>query len=156
MNSADQVRSLLLPSAGGLLLLPNAMVAEVLTFRQPSPLADAPAWALGVIEWRERRVPVISLDLLWGDATEAPEQPGSRARLAVCHTLAEQPYTQLALHVAGMPRLLEADRSSVVRGDAAGSREFVLADVAVNDQPAIIPDLKSLAAALAAQIDSAT
>ncbi|AUI69445.1 chemotaxis protein CheW [Beggiatoa leptomitoformis] len=57
------VRSLLVPISSGCFLLPSTLVAEVTPYTSPTPVADTqPEWLLGTIQWREQKVPVLSIN----------------------------------------------------------------------------------------------
>jgi chemosensory pili system protein ChpC len=61
-----EIRCVLVPVSNLRLLLPNATVAEVITYSKPEPVADAPEWLLGRIAWRGWRVPLVSFAQLTG------------------------------------------------------------------------------------------
>lgn len=62
LNTHATVRCLLIPSNGGQLLVPSAVVAEVSPYKQPEPLTkNQPNWLLGMINWRSQRVPLLSI-----------------------------------------------------------------------------------------------
>ena len=46
------IRGVLIGVTGAKLLLPNASVAEVITYSLPEPVPDAPSWLYGRIRWR--------------------------------------------------------------------------------------------------------
>ena len=68
----ETVHSLLLPINKELLLLPNAAVAEVITYSEPEAINDAPEWLLGILNWRERRIPLISFESI-SDGESGPD-----------------------------------------------------------------------------------
>ena len=57
---SQDIRGVLIAVTGARVLLPNATVAEVITYSPPDPIEGAPAWMLGRIRWRGWRLPVIS------------------------------------------------------------------------------------------------
>ena len=44
MSQQRDIRGVLISVTQGRLLLPNASVAEVITYSEPEPVADAPDW----------------------------------------------------------------------------------------------------------------
>ncbi len=70
------IRCLLIPSGGGQLLLPSTIVAEVFGYNEPELVFnDQPKWLLGMINWREQRVPLLSIEeALSLHQNEAPSQ----------------------------------------------------------------------------------
>lgn len=110
---AGQVRSVLIPVTGERILLPNATVAEVITFGTPDSTGDGPDWLLGRVVWRGWRVPVFSLGLMSG-WTERESEAG--AKLAVVKALTgsrEMPF--MAMVTQGFPRLITVDDDSLER-----------------------------------------
>ena len=65
----NDIRGVLVAIAGARLLLPNATIAEVLSFAPPAPIeGEAPEWLLGRIRWRGWQVPLIAFSRLAGIA----------------------------------------------------------------------------------------
>jgi chemosensory pili system protein ChpC len=57
------IRCLLIPSGGRQLLLPSTIVAEVFGYNEPELIFnEQPKWLLGMINWREQRVPLLSIE----------------------------------------------------------------------------------------------
>ena len=65
-GTRDKVRSLWVPLREMNLLLPNVAVAEIGSYRAPEARADMPEWFLGMVKWREKTIPVISLEAVCG------------------------------------------------------------------------------------------
>lgn len=147
----DALRGVVLPVGASDVLLPNAAVAEVLAYGEPSPLADAPPWLLGTLDWREREIPVVSLAAA-GDPPEAAE-PGRRARLAVCFTPdgnPELPY--LGLLCVAPPRLARFLPEALDPAAERPANPFVLHALTFAERPAWIPDLDAIERALLAAL----
>ena len=70
MQPQPDIRGVLIQVAGARLLLPNATIAEVLSFADPEPIADAPDWLLGRIRWRGWQLPLVAFSRLAGIADE--------------------------------------------------------------------------------------
>ncbi len=51
-GQSEDLRAILIPLAEDNLLLPVALVAEVTGFAEPAPVADAPPWLAGAMNWR--------------------------------------------------------------------------------------------------------
>src|SRR5918994_4939340 len=67
MNAPQRdIRGVLITVGQGRLLLPNASVAEVITFSAPEPVENAPAWMLVQIRWRGWRLPLVSFSRFAG------------------------------------------------------------------------------------------
>lgn len=65
---SQDIRGVMIAVTGARALLPNATVAEVITYSPPDPVDGAPAWMLGRIRWRGWRLPVISYARMIGSA----------------------------------------------------------------------------------------
>ena len=139
-----EIRGLLLPLGERNLLLPNVAVAELVGFQEPESEPDDRDWLLGSIQWRGRRIPVVSFTAaLGGDAL--PEQ-AQRMRIAVLNTLRgnpELPY--IGLLTLGISRLARVSADNLAP-DPTGEvdSELVLESITVGEQPAWIPDLDRL------------
>jgi chemosensory pili system protein ChpC len=139
VESAAQIRSVMIPIRGGRLLLPNATVAEVVLYRKPDPVEGAPPWILGTIVWRGWRVPVISPVVL---AERENEEDPSRANLAILKGLGGK-VSHLAVPARGVPRLTTVGPGDAEVGDAPIGNG-VLRPVMIDGEAADIPDLDQI------------
>ena len=70
MSSQRDIRGVLITVTNGRLLLPNASVAEVITYSEPEAVENAPDWLLGRVRWRGWRLPLLSFSRLAGWSME--------------------------------------------------------------------------------------
>ena len=139
------IRGVLIQVAGGRLLLPNATIAEVLSYADPEPVADAPDWLLGRIRWRGWQLPLIAFARLSGIAQESG---GLGSKVIVLKALggdAKAPY--FALLTQGFPRLVTVSPDTVVADGGAEDEALptgVQARVMLNQDSALLPDLESI------------
>lgn len=140
INPAGPVlNALLLPLAGCQLLVPQLVVAELVDFQSPRPLAGMPDGVLGEIRWREQPVPLLSFEVACG----APACYPARARIAVLNALAGQPGRPfIALLLQGIPRALRVSGRLPAAPRPPGLLEQAVA--LVDGQPVAIPDLRAL------------
>ncbi|HET6545784.1 MAG TPA: chemotaxis protein CheW [Rhodanobacteraceae bacterium] len=138
-----EIRGVMIPVTGARLLLPNASVAEVITFSTPETVPDAPAWLLGRLPWRGWRLPLFSFSILAG---RADAEVYNNARVVVLKALggnAQFPF--LALLAQGFPRLTTITPDLLIANDDDGERATgINAEVIVRDDPAVIPDLAAI------------
>lgn len=142
-TAAARVRSLLLPIVGVQLLLPNAAVAEIVPYADPEPLSRAPAWMLGLLAWRERRIPLISFEGVCGDPVPTP---GPRARIAVVNVLdgwQDPPFYGLVIQ--DLPHLVQVGRDGIRPVDEAQATHAAVRQIVdVLGETARIPSLDTL------------
>ena len=143
-TAPDQIiRGVLIQVANARLLLPNAAIAEVLSYADPEPIADAPDWLLGRTRWRGWQVPLVAFSRFTGIADE---KGGLGSKVIVLKALggdAKRPF--FALLTQGFPRLVTVTEAAL--GSDADSEEVpegVLARVRLNEDDALLPDLASL------------
>ena len=150
-----EIRGVMIPVLGGRVLVPNTTMAEVITYAQPEPVANAPAWLLGRVAWRGWRVPILAFSVFAGIA---PVEPLENARVAILKALGGRrtlPYCGVLAQ--GFPRLTLISQSLLRTDPAAldpppaGVREQVI----VHDEAAWIPDLGALEEQLAGALAAA-
>jgi chemosensory pili system protein ChpC len=151
----NDIRGVLIQVVGGRLLLPNATIAEVLSYADPEPVENAPDWLLGRIRWRGWQVPLVAFARLSGIAIE---QGGLGHKVIVLKALGGDPkLPYLALLTQGFPRLVTISPASVVtdtRSDEA-LPTAVQARVLLNDDAALVPDLAGVEAMIGEALQQA-
>jgi chemosensory pili system protein ChpC len=148
-----EIRGVMIPVTGGRVLLPNATVAEVITYTRPETIDGAPPWLLGRLGWRGWRLPLFSLPMLAGHASEEDTRNSRVTVLKGLSGNAKIPF--LAMLAQGFPRLTTITSELLITtGDNTEVGPGVHSEVLVRDDHAVIPDLgrieELIAAALAA------
>ncbi len=153
-NLAADIRGVLISTGGGKLLLPNASVAEVITFSEPEAIIDAPDWLLGNIRWRGWRLPVLSFAKL---ADVLSDESSYGAKVAVIKALGGNPkMPYFAVLSIGFPRLVTVAKSNLeLTGSGSDVPLGVQVAVQLGEEVAYIPDLLSVELMLAKAIDAA-
>lgn len=130
----------MVPITEGRVLLPNATVAEVISYTRPESIPNAPAWLLGRLPWRGWRLPLFSFAMLAGSANE---ESYSNAKVAVLKALggnAKMPF--VAMLAQGFPRLTTVTPDLLIpTGDESAHPPGVHGHVLVRDDQAVIPNL---------------
>lgn len=143
-----EIRGVMIPVTGGRILLPNATVAEVITYSTPEKIPNAPLWLLGRLSWRGWRLPLFSFSMLSG---AVKEESLSNAKVAVLKALgghAKMPF--LAMLAQGFPRLTTVTPDLLIpTGDESEHPPGVHAHVLVRDDQAVIPNLGQIEALVA-------
>ena len=137
------IRGVLIQVTDARLLLPNATIAEVLSFASPDAMENAPDWMLGKIRWRGWQLPLVSFSRFAGIAEE---DGGLGSKVVVLKNLggdAKRPF--FALLTQGFPRLVTVTEGVLAtEADGAGLPAGVLARVRLNEDDALLPDLVAL------------
>lgn len=144
MNKTVQadIRGVLIQVAGARLLLPNATIAEVLSFADPDPVADAPDWLLGRIRWRGWQLPLVAFSRLAGIADE---KGGLGSKVIVLKALGGDPKAPFfAVLTQGFPRLVTVSEAALSTEETERSLlpNGVQARVMLNEDDALVPDLE--------------
>lgn len=145
LNNSSVIRSLLIPTKCGKLLLPSTVIAEVTGYTNPQPLETGqPKWLLGLIDWRNQRVPLLaieealSLPLLSSQIEEGP-------RIIVLYGLEATPvlpfYAIMATHI---PRKLGVTEGSLLNPTEQRKPGVVFKVEISKDEVALLPDLVHL------------
>lgn len=139
-HETGDIRGVLIQVGGGRLLLPNATIAEVLSYAEPESDESAADWLLGRFRWRGWRLPLIAFSRLAGIGEE---QPGLGSKVIVLKALGgDRAIPYFAILTQGFPRLVTVARSALeVEPDEGGLPEAIQARVRLNDEPALLPDL---------------
>jgi len=142
-DSAQIIRGVLIQVAGARLLLPNATIAEVLSFSEPDPIADAPDWILGRIRWRGWQLPLVGFSRFTGTGRD---EGGLGSKVIVLKALGGDPkHPYIALLTQGFPRLVTVAESALQAVDDGNELpDGVLARVRLNEEEALLPDLAAL------------
>ncbi|MBB1088499.1 chemotaxis protein CheW [Lysobacter sp. SG-8] len=140
---AQDIRGVLIQVVDARLILPNATIAEVLSYAPPEPFEQAPEWLLGRIRWHGWQVPLVAFSQLAGIAQD---RPGLGSKVVVLKALGGNPRAPyFAILTQGFPRLVTVTAASVVLDeDQDNLPQGVQARVLHNDDVALLPDLKVL------------
>ncbi|MBW8823875.1 MAG: chemotaxis protein CheW [Xanthomonadales bacterium] len=153
----SSLRGVLIQAAGNQLLLPNAAVAEVLSYSDPEPIANAPAWLLGRVRWRGWQVPLVDFSLLDGGAAATQVNAGGRRRVLVVKAPgghARLPY--FAFLADGFPRLMSLSEATLeTLAESSVPESCIFARVAINDESAVVPDMDAVESRLRSELPEA-
>jgi chemosensory pili system protein ChpC len=146
MSSAEvkEVRSVLIPLGDCQLLLPNAVVAEVMGYQAPEPVEGAPDWFLGNVAWRGILTPVVSYEAMKGGEVV---MPGHRGRIVIINALNEHPrFSHFGLVVQAIPSLVRVSADNVlpVPVENESNSPMIHQGVELDMSPALIPNLDEI------------
>lgn len=143
MASNDEIRGVLVQSGDERLLLPNATIAEVLSRAPVQPIAGAPAWLAGRIDWQGWQVPLIEFARMTGLSADAGSAQRKIVVLKALGGNPELPY--YALLTPSFPRLVSVPRDGLL-ADATEEAlpRGVQVRVLLGEEVAILPDLQAV------------
>jgi len=139
-----EIRCVLIPLTEFWMLLPNAAVAEVISFTSYKKQDNQIDWMLGTIDWREQKVPLVSFEGL----LETPiQQITERTKIVILNTLngnTRLPY--IAIVSQSIPRLIKVSSETlkVMPGASKMKKSAVSEWTRVNDYLSLIPSLDFL------------
>lgn len=139
----DEIRGIMIQVGSERLLLPNATVAEVMARVPVEPIADAPDWLAGRIQWHGWEVPLVAFARLAG----LGDEPVARNnRVIVLKGMAgDETLPYVALQAASFPQLVSVPRDSLL-ADASEDDlpRGVQMRVLLGEQGALLPDLEGV------------
>lgn len=110
-QNADVIHALTIPTQAGVLLVPSALIAEVVNVAEMAPLPLSPPWVLGAVGWRSLAVTVVSFEALLGGKASTP---AAHSKAVVFYPLAGRPQTEFfAILSSAEPRPQAVDGSAV-------------------------------------------
>ncbi|PJK11438.1 chemotaxis protein CheW [Lysobacteraceae bacterium NML120232] len=141
LASAATLRGVMIQIPGGQLLLPNAVIAEVLSLAESEPVEGAPDWLLGKIRWHGWQVPLVAFSRLAQTGTPGSNLRGQR--VLILKALGGNPrMPYMAILAQGFPRLITVPETLEDLGVAdEGVPAF---KVRYLDEDAMIPDLEQM------------
>ncbi len=141
-HSTQLFRSLLIPTQASQILLPSAVVLEVLPYVSPTPNPDTEEWFLGTVPFQGQQIAVVAFDsFVQGMAP----QPGSRARVAALKPIARHSELECyGLLVESVPRLVTLQRMMLVRDESRSPSRGVACYAKLAGQTVCVPDLAAI------------
>lgn len=146
-HSSDEIRGVFIPVGDTRLLLPNAVVAEIIDYRESADDKDLTEhdWWRGLVPWRQHKLPLVAFDVLLGDEFTLPR----RARIVVCNALSDDAQEDfIGIVSAGIPRMVMVRQANleVLPFEEGDETRPIAARIRFNDQDALIPDMDRLEA----------
>lgn len=141
-NEQNTVASLLVPVQNKSLLVPNVVVAEVVSLPQLEKVDGMPPWALGYLNWRGEQIPVLSFEIA---NSQVHGRDSDNARLAVMNaTSGQSRFKFFAVLVQGIPRMVKLTEMEVREDKQAATGDAEQMAVITQLGKAVIPNLDYL------------
>ena len=133
-----EIPCLVVPMMNRPLLVPNASVAEVITYAKIRKVSDAPTWCLGVVEWRHIFLSLVSFEGL----NDFPIiEPDLRSRILIMNGILGDPRLPFyAVMVHGIARSVRIKETDIIYEKTA-TGHVDLMNVNVLGDPLVVPDL---------------
>ena len=131
-----------IPTSGAPLILPSAVVAEIINISELVAAPQMPSWCVGIAGWRQHGVPVVSFEALTG---QAATPPGARGKLAIMFPFPGQPQHQFFGFISTaepQPHLLSSSNSMGVESPVTSP--FIASAVNVNGTIGVVPNFDTL------------
>ncbi len=138
-----KVRSFTLPLNNLALLVPSAVVAEVLDFRESEPASHMPEWLLGILSWRGQNVPVFCFEKLLGQEKSIVREG---TRYVICNTLnGSNRIPFFCIQIEGMPQLrMVTNDMLTMDSESADVQPVVQAYLRLQGERVILPNFDKI------------
>ena len=148
--ATEELYALLLPLEGTRLLLPNAVIAEVVSYTSPQPAGGDREWFLGEVHWQGQQVPLVSFEALCGRAVPAVTP---RARVAILYAITgATDDNYIGIVTEGHPHLVRLQRDILVHERSDKDPDSpILSRVRIANAEALIPNVEMIENAVARQ-----
>ncbi len=150
MAEQDSIRCIQLPLLDMQLLLPNSVVAEIISYVRPEQAVDD--WLDGVMIWRGVSVPVVSVEKM---CNQAHVEPGVRSRIAVIYNLNnddDMPY--LGIIMQDIPRAYLAEEDRMPGETFHSGCEYLHGRADIMQSELMVPNLDAITEATRAKLKS--
>lgn len=141
----NEIRAVLVPiEEERKMLLPNAMVAEVMSLRDITEIDGADPWLLGKVTWRGWDLPLIDFAVLTGGNSLKELNKGHNIAVLKCINSPEKlPY--FAVLSRGIPKLQLVSRGDMqLHEDKTINHNAIASLVSIHDETADIPNMNYL------------
>ncbi len=139
---ANEIRGIMIPVAEEKkVLLPNAIIAEVVSYKELEPIEGSPNWLFGNINWRGYELPVICYNSLSTDTSTTSRKEGRVAVIKALGNIEKMPY--FAMIVSGVPRLQLVTQGDLqVHQTDEDDNNAIASKVTIQDEMSEIPNIR--------------
>jgi len=146
MSSEDQLKCVILTLRKENVIVPNALVAEIISVKDVEEASNMPAWYLGDMKWRGADVPLLSFETAGGDDTS---KVNLNTQAVVLYAVgrdgekSDNPY--LGLVMSGVPHVSHFSRDQIKTDtDASDEHPMVAQKVRINGASVSILDVDEM------------
>lgn len=141
MSDKDEIQSQILRDGQLHIVLPNAVVLEIVKNNSLLPAQGAPDWVLGLLSWHGQSIPLVSIGKMMGqDNTPQGHKCVIVKTLGTCGGL-----ECYAIHTDAFPQFVPIQRQGMLV-DASNSASGWVASMSIliGEKSVLIPDLDAL------------
>ncbi|CAA0080107.1 Uncharacterised protein [BD1-7 clade bacterium] len=133
--------TLLCQIESNILLLPDVSVAEIIDYQPVESDDDMPTWFLGLLDWRELEIPLVSLEALKDNTFFS--HSSTLKIIIVNSTSHRDDFAYWGFVAAEAPKMRRLVKDQLTAGELSDS-EFVRAAARMDDDTVLIPDLAAV------------
>ncbi|EDN67314.1 chemotaxis-related protein [Beggiatoa sp. PS] len=144
-NNDIFIRCLLIPIGEEQLLLPSAIIAEITSYSEPTPITkQQPDWLLGNIDWRNKNVPLLAVENILSLPTVSSDVKYHTVILYGLENLQRLPF--YGFRITEMPRSFMVTADSLLNNQDAKIGPGLAYQVNIHntEKTAWLPDLDYL------------
>lgn len=142
LKAQERIHTLIIPLADVSLLVPSALVAEVVHFSDLASIPCSENWVMGVLSWRARPVTVISFDTLL-DVDRRP--PSQQSKIVIFYPLSKRKaWDFFGVVASGEPQPYTFSDSRELNNTFESRSPYLAAMVKLERGPVGIPAMESL------------
>lgn len=141
-SEQGEIPCLLVPMMGCTLLIPTVTIAEMAPMQPAESVQDTPDWFIGLYHWRNQAIPLLSYEVLNGDAY-SPLNPAGRVAV-MNNTGVDERLPFVAIPTQGIPRMAKVGKDDITEDKNASKKPFDLMAVRVGMEELVIPDVAAL------------
>jgi len=141
------LRCLSLPIQNKTLIVPYSVVAEVISFESPTPVANAPKWVLGELAWRESKIPLLYLEMM-NESASTSSSPSTEflatphLRIVILNRISETAPNFVGIVLQNLPTMIRFKRADIELVSTCTTPSYLLMEVKVRNQPYFIPNIQ--------------
>lgn len=151
MADSEIIKCVILTLRRENVIIPNALVAEIISVKDIEESEDSPPWMFGVMNWRGTQVPLLSFEAASGDDVSRVNLNTQAVVLYAVGdsgSVSETPY--LGLVMSGVPHVSHFTREQIVNDDEAEEEHPMVAQkVRINGASVSILDVDSMVSMVA-------
>lgn len=145
-NDKELIKCVILTLKKQNVLVPNALVAEIVSVKDIETSDDKPGWYVGDMKWRDKEVPLLSFEASGGEKISGVNLNTQAVVLIAVGKdgdVRESPY--MALVMSGVPHVSDFSRDQVKRDDDGSEPHPMVAQkVRINGASVSILDVDAM------------